>query len=234
MGAAVKSNVAGDPGQGGIDSPRQRLCPGVWRVSLLQLEQALSQSGQRGERGRICAAKRLCDQRLDALVTAGNQVFLRLYAGLSELRVGLVQGDVSPKNILIGPASPILLDAECAWYGDPAFDLAFCLNHLLLKCLVQPPLRAQYLAAFHAFTESYLGAVRWERATAVESRATALLTALLQACVDGKSPVEYVRDDAARNLVRRVGRPLVASAAQRLGDVAHARSQALSAHAERG
>ena len=27
----------------------------------------------------------------------------------------------------------MFLDAECAWYGDPAFDLAFCLNHLLLK-----------------------------------------------------------------------------------------------------
>jgi aminoglycoside phosphotransferase (APT) family kinase protein len=45
----------------------------------------------------------------------------------------LVHGDFSPKNLLIGPAGPVLLDAECAWYGDPAFDLAFVLNHLLLK-----------------------------------------------------------------------------------------------------
>ena len=50
----------------------------------------------------------------------------------------LVHGDVSPKNILVGPRGPIFLDAECAWYGDPAFDLAFCLNHLLLKCLWTP------------------------------------------------------------------------------------------------
>ncbi|MBM3557487.1 MAG: aminoglycoside phosphotransferase family protein, partial [Alphaproteobacteria bacterium] len=50
----------------------------------------------------------------------------------------LVHGDVSPKNILIGPGGPVFLDAECAWYGDPAFDLAFCLNHLLLKCLWTP------------------------------------------------------------------------------------------------
>ena len=47
----------------------------------------------------------------------------------------MVHGDVSPKNVLIGPKGPVLLDAECAWHGDPAFDLAFCLNHLLLKCL---------------------------------------------------------------------------------------------------
>ena len=45
----------------------------------------------------------------------------------------LVHGDVSPKNILRGPLGPVFLDAECAWFGDPAFDLAFCLNHLLLK-----------------------------------------------------------------------------------------------------
>ena len=45
----------------------------------------------------------------------------------------LVHGDVSPKNILIGPDGPVFLDAECAWFGDPAFDVAFCLNHLLLK-----------------------------------------------------------------------------------------------------
>ena len=34
----------------------------------------------------------------------------------------LVHGDISPKNILIGPCGPVFLDAECAWYGDPAFS----------------------------------------------------------------------------------------------------------------
>ena len=40
------------------------------------------------------------------------------------------------------PDGPVFLDAECAWWGDPAFDLAFCLNHLLLKCLWTPPATA--------------------------------------------------------------------------------------------
>ncbi|MET9816056.1 phosphotransferase [Streptomyces sp. NPDC006355] len=31
-------------------------------------------------------------------------------------RLALVHGDVSPENILVGPAAPVLLDAECAWY----------------------------------------------------------------------------------------------------------------------
>ena len=60
----------------------------------------------------------------------------------------LVHGDVSPKNILIGPDGPVFLDAECAWYGDPAFDLAFCLNHLLLKCLWNREAVPGFLACF--------------------------------------------------------------------------------------
>jgi len=47
----------------------------------------------------------------------------------------------SPKNILVGPDGPVFIDSECAWYGEPAFDLAFCLNHLLLKCLWRPERR---------------------------------------------------------------------------------------------
>lgn len=60
----------------------------------------------------------------------------------------LVHGDVSPKNILVGRNGPVFLDAECAWYGDPAFDLAFCLNHLLLKCLWVPAAAPRFLGAF--------------------------------------------------------------------------------------
>ena len=32
----------------------------------------------------------------------------------------LVHGDFSPKNLLAGAGGPVILDAECAWYGDPA------------------------------------------------------------------------------------------------------------------
>ena len=62
----------------------------------------------------------------------------RLARRTATTKLALVHGDVSPKNILLGPDGPVFLDAECAWYGDPAFDLAFCLNHLLLKCLWVP------------------------------------------------------------------------------------------------
>ncbi len=60
----------------------------------------------------------------------------------------LVHGDVSPKNILVAGHGPVFLDAECAWYGDPAFDLAFCLNHMFLKSVWVPQARAGFLECF--------------------------------------------------------------------------------------
>jgi aminoglycoside phosphotransferase (APT) family kinase protein len=83
----------------------------------------------------------------------------------------LVHGDVSPKNILCGPDGPVFLDAECAWWGDPAFDLAFCLNHLMLKCLWVPAARRALLNSFQAMTAAYLPLVGWEPAAALETRA---------------------------------------------------------------
>src|SRR5919106_682745 len=130
----------------------------------------------------------------------------------AQTKVCLVHGDVSPNNILIGgegPAHfPIFLDAECAWYGDPAFDLAFCLNHLLLKCLWVPQARTDFLDCFNALTAAYLRGVAFE---GVEGRAASLLPALLLARVDGKSPVEYL-GESDREFVRIVARELLPAA----------------------
>ena len=127
-------------------------------------------------------------------------------------RKSLVHGDVSPKNILVGgerPARfPVFLDAECAWYGDPAFDLAFCLNHLFLKCVWVPPSRSAFLECFDALCGAYLAQVGWESAAALEQRTATLLPGLLLARVDGKSPVEYL-DEPQRVQVRRIARDLV-------------------------
>ena len=81
-------------------------------------------------------------------------------------RLALVHGDVSPKNILIGPGGPVFLDAETAWWGDPAFDLAFCLNHLLLKGLVVMGAAEALAESFAALAEAYLAYVHWEPAEA--------------------------------------------------------------------
>lgn len=158
------------------------------------------------ETGRQHASVR---SQLDALV---DQVLAT--------RVALVHGDISPKNILVGPQNPIFLDAECAWYGDPAFDAAFCLNHLLLKCLFNPAQTDAYLACFEAFATTYLGGVQWEARDQIESRLSRLLPALLLARIDGKSPVEYLTQEADKDLVRAVALPLISRPPQRVAEIA--------------
>lgn len=147
--------------------------------------------------------------------------------------LALVHGDVSPKNILAGPNGPIFLDAETAWYGDPAFDVAFCLNHLLLKCLVAPQAKTALLESFAALASSYLRHVTWELPADLEYRAASLLPGLLLARVDGKSPVEYLTRDEDRDLVRAISRPLLIQAPSSLAVVADAWSKGLAA-ADRG
>ncbi len=138
----------------------------------------------------------------------------------AEVRRVLVHGDVSPKNILVGPDGPVFLDAECAWFGDPAFDLAFCLNHLLLKGIVVPGARDALKRAFEALSNAYLAAVHWESALALEARTARLLPGLTLARVDGKSPVEYLQREEERERVRAAARSLLARPAVSLSQLA--------------
>jgi len=139
-----------------------------------------------------------------------------------ETKRALVHGDVSPKNILKGPAGPVFLDAECAWFGDPAFDLAFCLNHLLLKGAREGADKAPYLKAYFALANAYLAGVDWEKTEGLEARAAALLPALFLARVDGKSPVEYLTRDSEREAVRACAMPLIEAPPARLAKIAEA------------
>ena len=135
----------------------------------------------------------------------------------------LVHGDISPKNILHGPRGPVFLDAECAWFGDPAFDLAFCLNHLLLKGAREGADRTRYIAAFSALAGAYLAGVDWESATEIEARAAALLPALFLARVRrqvaGRIPH---RARASARPCADAPTPLIADPPRRLMDVADA------------
>lgn len=142
------------------------------------------------------------------------------------LHLALVHGDVSPKNILIGRRGPVFLDAECAWYGDPAFDLAFVLNHLLLKCLWNPAAAGRFLACLDRLAETYLSLVDWEPREAIEKRVANLLPALTLARIDGKSPVEYVTAEIDKGRVRRFARALLNNPVDRLDAVRDAWSAA--------
>ncbi len=76
-------------------------------------------------------------------------------------RVCLVHGDFSPKNVLVGPDSLWVIDFEVAHVGDPVFDPAFMLNHLMLKAIHRPADAAAYRACAEAFVSSYEYGLPW-------------------------------------------------------------------------
>jgi aminoglycoside phosphotransferase (APT) family kinase protein len=114
-------------------------------------------------------------------------------ARLAVTRKCLVHGDFSPKNILINGGRMVLLDCEVAWYGDPAFDLAFLLNHFFLKKLRHAPRDAGLRPMIGEFWSAYQAG---QTSPALDARVSRLLLMLMLARVDGKSPVEYL--EAAR------------------------------------
>jgi 5-methylthioribose kinase len=126
--------------------------------------------------------------------------------GLLSRQLCLVHGDFSPKNILLLPDGRIwIIDCEVAHYGNPAFDVAFCVNHLLLKAvhLSSPMLLAE---ARRFWTEYWTNASNSEE----KSFTVTVLGALMLARVDGKSPVEYLNEEN-RRIVREMSRGFVLS-----------------------
>jgi aminoglycoside phosphotransferase (APT) family kinase protein len=119
---------------------------------------------------------------------------------LANASLALVHGDFSPKNIMLhaGTARMVILDCEVAWFGDPIFDVAFLLNHFLLKALHRPDEKEGYLSLGIAFVEAYRVGLGAHWSAQFEARATRLLLMLLLARVDGKSPVEYLQSQAGK------------------------------------
>jgi aminoglycoside phosphotransferase (APT) family kinase protein len=117
-------------------------------------------------------------------------------------RVALVQGDFSPKNILVGEHRLVILDCEAAWYGDPAFDVAFFLNHFMLKAVHLLPWFNELLSLAEEAWKFYEQTLGVARAHSIDDRVARLLPMLMLARVDGKSTVEYLRDEPKRALVR--------------------------------
>jgi aminoglycoside phosphotransferase (APT) family kinase protein len=130
-------------------------------------------------------------------------------------RFSLVHGDWSPKNFLVGGASVMAIDFEVIHFGDPSFDAAFLLNHLLLKSFYRPQWRPALFAAARRFWSVVQEAVpapnAWFEAATIQH-----LGALLLARIDGKSPAEYIREDALKNQIRDYARRLILQPPSRL------------------
>lgn len=123
----------------------------------------------------------------------------------------LVHGDYSPKNVLAGEDGLWVIDWEIVHRGDPAFDLAFLLSHLLLKAIHRPSARAGY----EACAEAFLGA--YEPGVEDVAYVFGLAGCLMLARVDGKSPAEYLTD-AERERARACGVELLTAPASTVAE----------------
>jgi aminoglycoside phosphotransferase (APT) family kinase protein len=121
----------------------------------------------------------------------------------------LVHGDWSPKNMMVAGSSVMAIDFEVVHYGDPAFDVAFMMNHFLLKLFHTPNYAAQFAAIANAYVTT-LSKLLPRGAGWLEQGAIEHLAPLLLARIDGKSPVEYIRDASTADRVRRFARVLIA------------------------
>lgn len=145
----------------------------------------------------------------------GDEI-LSLADELGRRRSCLVHGDFSPKNVLVSPDGEQVwvIDFEVAHYGDPAFDLAFMISHLLLKAVHLPDRATELGDCLTGFVDGY------QRATQLDDRTATVdwpyvsrhVGALLIARLRGKSPVEYLCGDEPE-MVRRLGFSLLRSPA---------------------
>jgi 5-methylthioribose kinase len=133
-------------------------------------------------------------------------------------RVSLVHGDWSPKNFLVSPAGVMAIDFEVIHFGDPSFDSAFLLNHLLLKSFHRPEWSAKFATLAGKVWEVYRAGLPpgcdW-----IEPATLSHLGCLLLARIDGKSPAEYITEPALQARVRQFGRRLISSPPAHVADV---------------
>lgn len=129
-------------------------------------------------------------------------------------QIVLVHGDYSPKNIVVYPNYVLVLDFEVAHYGDPAFDVAFCLTHLVLKAAHFARRHVEYLASARRFWGAYKDAVKDTIQTPLEASVVGELGCLLLARIDGKSRAEYINDDPTRDFVRNMAREILLTASK--------------------
>jgi Phosphotransferase enzyme family len=137
---------------------------------------------------------------------------------LLSTQLTLVLGDYCPKNTFVYPDHVFVLDFEVAHWGDPAFDVAFCLCHLVLKAARFPDRGSAYLRVARSFRDAYRrdNAFDLDR---LEAAAARELGCLLLARIDGKSKVEYLSDEPTKDFVRELAREILLGDEGRLSPI---------------
>ena len=162
-------------------------------LSILHAADADIGSAESFDAQRIDPYLRTIQRRHPALAAQIAEYVERLLATTASV----VHGDYSPKNVLVGDDGLWVIDWEIVHRGDPAFDLAFLLNHLLLKTIHRPQAREGYEQCALAFVGAYGRAVDL-------TYVLGLVGCLMLARVDGKSPAEYL-GDGGRETARAAG-----------------------------
>ncbi len=144
--------------------------------------------------------------------------FDNLIAATLEIRTSIVHGDYSPKNMLVRGENIFLIDFEVVHWGDPSFDAAFLMNHLILKAFHQPVASRQFLGLVIDFWKSLYAALRPDAAPGLEAMTLRHLGGLMLARIDGKSPVEYIQDEATKDRVRKAAAQILVEGPRTLED----------------
>jgi tRNA A-37 threonylcarbamoyl transferase component Bud32 len=119
----------------------------------------------------------------------------------------LVHGDFSPKNLIAYHKKMMMLDFEVAHWGDPAFDPAFLISHLILGSCHHEKLAGAFIDEAVRFWQTYRASAG--AAGADEPSVVTELACLLLARIDGKSPIEYLTAENKRHAVRRYARTIL-------------------------
>ena len=132
-----------------------------------------------------------------------------LITEISTLKLSLVHGDFSPKNIMItGSDKPIVLDFEVMHTGNPVFDLGFVSAHLLCKYLrtEDPAHKNQLRETAISFINSYAKACNLEVSKSLPHHVAVIALAR----VEGVSPVNYL-DEGGKARVQSVTKAALAN-----------------------
>ena len=115
----------------------------------------------------------------------------------------VVHADYSPKNIMVMKDRSIcILDYEIAHYGDPAFDVAFFTNHIILKSAHFRNRSDAFLNMLVEMTDTFFSEITFMDPKELEASCMEILGFMMLARIDGKSPVEYITCDKTKQLVR--------------------------------
>lgn len=178
------------------------LLEGVYRPQVARtLGTTLSQWHNYGSENPDSHKKFMEDTLFDQLridpfyrFVAGKNVKLqdsihRLIVELESDKSTIVHGDFSPKNFMVTEDDHVyILDFEVMHVGNPVFDLAFIMAHLLCKFFHAP--NAEEAIELSNIAQTFLNAYREH--TKISS-SLVLHTALIAlARVEGKSPVNYL------------------------------------------